>query len=52
MTYAVTLHVDVDVEFRILPDENIGTRKVVTETVTLPKIYFGRFYCYNLIYVC
>ena len=45
MTYAFTLHMDVDVKFKIfLPDEKIvGTHKVYEEVITLPKIYFGRF---------
>ena len=45
MTYAFTLHMDVDVEFNIfIPDDKIvGTHKIIHETITLPKIYFGRF---------
>jgi len=45
MTYAFTLHMDVDVEFSIfIPDDKIvGTHKIIKETMTLPKIYFGRF---------
>jgi DNA-directed RNA polymerase II subunit RPB2 len=45
MTYAFTLHMDVEVKFKIfLPDDKIiGTHKIHEETITLPKIYFGRF---------
>ena len=45
MTYAFTLHMDVDVEFSIfIPDDKIvGTHKIIHETITIPKIYFGRF---------
>ena len=45
MTYAFTLHMDIDVKFTIfIPDDKIvGTHKIINETITIPKIYFGRF---------
>jgi len=47
MTYAVTIHYDVDVEFElyILDEERGGSGiyKVVRENIRLPKVYLGKF---------
>lgn len=40
MTYAATIHFDVDVDFEFTP---LGTTEVQKQTITLDKIYLGRF---------
>ena len=39
MTYAITIHYDVDVEFNIINDEGVP----VNETITIDKVLLGRF---------
>ena len=52
MTYAMTIHMDVDVDFRIVLDEGDGEKGsdeegvedgVLTQSITLEKVYLGRF---------
>ncbi len=45
MTYAFTIHYDVDVVFKLFLEEEAGSGifKEVEETVTLSKIYLGKF---------
>jgi DNA-directed RNA polymerase II subunit RPB2 len=44
MTYAFTIHMDVEVDFKIKTYDEIGNVKYEhEETIILPKIYFGKF---------
>ena len=40
MTYGITIHYDVEVDFYI---ENAETREIETSTILLPSIFLGRF---------
>jgi len=44
MTYGTTIHYDVDIVFNIrLPSEETGELETKTHTMSLNKLYFGRF---------
>ena len=56
MTYAFSIHYDVDVEFRILKDrgegEGVAKFEVLEETFTIPQILLGRFPIMLQSYLC
>ena len=43
MTYGITIHYDVDVEFTIRSGSSTGTGDIKTHSLTLDKIFLGRF---------
>ena len=43
MTYGFSIHYDVDVEFKMIVDNEEGEQETVTKEVTLERMFLGRF---------
>ena len=43
MTYGFSIHYDVDIEFKIIVDNEDGEQETITEEMTLEKMFLGRF---------